>query len=237
MKHALAAASRGRDRYNDIMAHTSAAALSEPALDRHADARVGLTMLGIALSARWLIALLLLSGGVLVGNQGTLSQHDWLILVQGRAFVDVILAAVTTAGAFAFTRGPHGIMTPGGFGLRLLALADLSFAFSLALESPLLPPFASARLVAMTALVHASFAYVALRHLGGVCARAGEHGASAWARAGGWAFVVASVLALGSTSPEAWVALGLTVPMTNPALPAVILVAVYVTLRARRAVA
>ena len=165
------------------MAFTSAAAVSDPAREPRADARIGFTTLGLALSARWLIALLLLSGGVMVSAHEPLSSHDWLLLVQGRAFLEVVLAAMTTAGAFAATRAANGSTTRGGAGLRLLALADLGLVFSWALEGPLLPPFASARLVAITALVHASFAYVALRHLGAVCARAGEHGASAWADA------------------------------------------------------
>lgn len=218
------------------MAFSSASAVSQPSLDPRAEARIGVTTLGIALSARWLVAVLLLVGGVVVGKQGALSQNDWLVLVQARAFVDVVLAAVTTAGAFAFTRTQEGkSVAHDGLGLRVLALADLALVFSFALESPILAPAASARLVAITALVHASFAYVALRHLGGVCASAGEHGASAWARAAGWAFLVAAVLALGSASPGAWIALGLTVPLTNPALPAIIFIALYVTLRARRA--
>lgn len=217
------------------MAFSSAHAISLPAEDPRAEIRAGALTLGFALSARWVIAMLLLTGGVLVGSRAPLSQQDWLLLVQGRAFVDVVLAAVTTAGAFALTRAPDGRTATGGLGLRLLAVADLALVFSWSLEAPLLPPFAAARLVAMTALIHGCFAYAALRHIGGLAASAGSIGAAAWARAAGWAFLVAAVLALGSTTPAAWVALGLTVPVTNPALPVIIVVAIAVTLRVRRA--
>jgi hypothetical protein len=217
------------------MAFSSATALSLPAEDPRAEIRAGAVTLGLALSARWLIAVLLLTGGVFVGNRAPLSEQDWLVLVQGRAFVDVVLAAVTAAGAFALTRAPDGRTARGGLGLRLLALADLGLVFSWSLEAPLLPPYAAARLVAMTALIHACFAYAALRHLGELCAAVGELGAGAWARAAGWAFLVAAVLALGSAPPLAWIALGLTVPVTNPALPVVVVVAIGVTLRLRRA--
>lgn len=219
------------------MAYSSATALSRTGEDPRADVRAGVTTLGLALSARWLIAILLLTGAVLVGDRSPLSQQQWLILVQGRAFIEVVLAAVTTAGAFALTRAPDGRTARGGSGLRMLALGDLALVFSWSLEAPLLPPFAAARLVAMTALVHACFAYGALRYIGGLCSLVGEVGASAWARASGWAFLVAAVLALGSVSPAAWVALGLTVPVTNPALPVIVVVTIAVTLRARRALA
>lgn len=218
------------------MAFSSATALSNPATDPRAEARLGATTLGVALTARWLIALLVLAGGLFVGQQGSLSHDHWLVLVQGRAFVEVVLAAVTAAGAFTLTRVPDGSgTTTEGTGLRLFALADLALAFSWALEAPLLAPFATARLIALTALVHAGFAYVALRYLGAICSRAEAYGAAAWARAGGWAFLVAAVLALGSAPPGAWIALGLTVPVTNPALPAIIVVGLYVTMRVRRA--
>ncbi len=217
------------------MALTSAAAPTGRLFDPAGDARMGVTVLGLALGARWLVATLLLGGGVFVGSRQPLSHYDWLLLVQGRAFVDVVLAAVTTAGAFAATRIRVRATTSAGFGLRLFALLDLAFAFAWALDGALLPPYVAARLVAITALVHAAFAYLALRHLGAVCARAGAHGASAWARAGAWAFVVAALLALGSSPAGAWIALGLTVPVTNPALPVIVVVSIYVTLRARHA--
>lgn len=226
---------RFRRRYSVRMALSSATALSRAGEDPRADLRAGVTTLGFALSARWLIALLLLGGGVLVGAQRPLSQQEWLVLVQARAFLEVVLAAVTTAGAFALTRGSDGRTAEGGFGLRMLALADLAFVFSWSLEAPLLPPAGAARLIAMTAVLHACFAYGALRYIGGVCTLTGEAVAGAFARAAGWAFIVATVLALGSAPPVAWIALGLTVPVTNPALPVIILVTIAVTLRARRA--
>lgn len=217
------------------MALSSATALTRAGDDPGADLRAGVTTLGLALSARWLIALLLLSGGMLVGAARPLSHGQWLVLLQGRAFLEVVLAAVTTAGAFALTRGSDGRTLPGGFGLRALALLDLCVVFGWSLEVPLLSPAAGARLVALTALVHACFAHGALRYIGGLSTLRGAPGAGAWARAAGWAFLVATALALGSAPPLAWIVLGLTVPLTNPALPAIVLITIWVTLRARRA--
>lgn len=217
------------------MSLSSASALSRSGEDPRADVRAGVTTLGLALAARWLIAILLLTGGVLVGDRTPLSQQEWLLLLGGRAFVDVVLAALTTAGAFALTRAPDGRTAEGGLGLRMLALADLALVFSWSLEAPLLPPFAAARLLATTALVHACFAFGALRYIGEVSARHGDVAAGALSRAAGWAVLVAAVLALGSVSPAGWIALGLTVPVTNPVLPVIVAVTIVVTFRARRA--
>jgi hypothetical protein len=209
----------------------------DPAPSARAELRAGLTVAGLALSARWLLSCLVLLGAGLAGGLETLGVSGWLALVSGRALAEAALAAAAAAGAFAITRHPlPGVLRSSDGALRLAVLSDASLTSLFALEMALFGA-ASPDLVALVALTHATSAFLLLRRFAVTCAVAGVLVSASWARAAGWTIVLATMLSLAGATPAAWVVLGLTVPVTSIALPPAFAAVLFVTLRARRAFA
>jgi hypothetical protein len=209
----------------------------DPAPSPRAELRAGLTLAGLALSARWLLGCLVLLGAGLSGGLEALGISGWLALVSGRAMAEAGLAAATAVGAFLITRHPlPEVLRSSDGAVRLAVLADVSLTSLFALEMALFGA-ASPDLVALVALTHATSAFLLLRRFAMTCALGGVLVSASWARVAGWTIVLATMLSLAGATPTAWVVLGLTVPVTSIALPPAFAVVLLVTLRARRAFA